>query len=77
MEWIKRWMAQTQAQLGDLTISHIQGNGPDEHYIKDVRWISKAEMKDMVVYPDILKDEFWADLAQGFPETRYLGVQVG
>lgn len=29
----------------------------------------------MSVYPPELKDEFWQDLAEGFPETRYLGLQ--
>lgn len=62
---------------GELTIRHIQGNGPDEHYIKDVQWIHKDDLADMVVYPEIIKDQFWDDLALGFPETRYLGRADG
>lgn len=62
---------------GELTIRHVQGSGPDEHYIKDVRWVPKAELNDMVIYPEILRDDFWCDLAKGFPETKYLGVQIG
>lgn len=58
--------------MGELTIRHIQGKGPDEHYIKDVRWIGKAELQKMVVYPEILKDDFWEDLARDFSETKYL-----
>jgi hypothetical protein len=34
-------------------------------------------MRDVVVYPEILKDEFWEDLARGFPEVRYFGVRSG
>lgn len=62
---------------GELTIRHVQGSGPDEHFIKDVRWVPKAELDDMIVYPEILKDRFWHDHAEGFPETKYLGVQTG
>ncbi len=67
----------SSAHAGELTIRHIQGTGPDEHYIKDVRWIAKGEMQDMVVYPEILKDAFWEDVAQGFPKSRYLGRSDG
>jgi 8-oxo-dGTP pyrophosphatase MutT (NUDIX family) len=59
---------------GGLTIRGIQGNGPDEHFIQDVRWIGRDELQSLVVFPTILKDVFWADLESGFPETRYLGV---
>lgn len=62
---------------GDLTIRNVQGSGPDEHYIRDVRWVPRDELQGMVVYPEVLKEEFWNDLANGFPETRYLGIQIG
>lgn len=62
---------------GDLTIRHAQGSGPDEHYIRDVRWVAKDALQDMTVYPEILKNDFWDDVARGFPETRYLGRQAG
>ena len=62
---------------GELTTRHIQGSGPDEHYIKDVRWVQKDKLQSLVVYPEILKDAFWDDLGQGFPETKYLGKSSG
>lgn len=62
---------------GELTIRHVQGSEPDEHYIRDVRWVPRAELHDMVVYPEILKDRFWENHAEGSPEMRYLGVQTG
>ena len=62
---------------GELTIRHVQGSGPDEHYIKDVRWVQKDKLQSLVVYPEILKDSFWDDLGQGFPETKYLGKSSG
>ena len=62
---------------GDLTIENIHGNGADEHYIKDVRWFSKEALRDITVYPEILKDSFWTDYADGFNKTKYLGRQIG
>lgn len=61
------------AYSGELTIRHIQGSGPDEHYIKDVQWVHRDDLQKLVIYPEILQDEFWNDYAQGFPETKYLG----
>ncbi len=65
------------AYSGELAIRHIQGRGPDEHYIKDVRWVHKGDLQHLLIYPEILQDAFWADLAQGFPETKYLGKSTG
>lgn len=61
---------------GEPTIHNVRGTGEDEHFIRSVRWLSKAEMADMVVYPEILKDGFWDDLAKGFPVVKYLGKQT-
>ena len=63
----------SSAYSGELTIRHVQGSGPDEHYIKDARWVSREEMGPLVIYPEIIKNQFWEDLAAGFPQTRYLG----
>lgn len=62
---------------GELTMRHIQGSGPDEHYIRDVRWVPRDRLDGMVIYPEALKDAFWNDRAKGFPETKYLGAQIG
>lgn len=63
----------SNGRSGELTITNIQGTGIDEHYIKDARFIHKDDLQEMIVYPEILKDGFWGDLALGFPETKYLG----
>ncbi len=44
------------------------------HIIKDARFVHRNEMAGMTIYPERLKTTFWEDLADGFPQTRYLGV---
>jgi ADP-ribose pyrophosphatase YjhB (NUDIX family) len=65
------------AHSGELTLRHVRDCGPDEQYVRDVRWVPKDDLAGMVVYPEMLADEFWEDLARGFPQIRYLGVQTG
>lgn len=61
---------------GEVNMNNIKGSGPDELYIKQVEWLSKEEMQDIIVYPEILKDDFWIDYRQEFSNTKYLGRQV-
>lgn len=60
---------------GELTIKNVPGKGPDEHYIKEVRRVSKNEINDMVVFPDIFdSNDVWLDYETPCI-TKYLGVQ--
>ena len=61
---------------GEINTKNIAGKGEDEHFIKNVAWLSKSELKDIVVYPEIIKDELWEDYACGFLNTKYLGRQI-
>lgn len=61
---------------GEIGLENIEGKGPDELFIKGVSWFSKEELKDIIVFPEILRDEFWDDYAAGFPNTKYLGRQI-
>ena len=58
---------------GELTIANIRGKGPDEDYIRSVRWLHKDDLQRLTVYPEILKESFWDDLAGGFQQITYLG----
>ncbi len=54
---------------------NLQGTGaPDEHVIKEVRFVPRPELGRVTLYPEELRTSFWDDLAAGFPQTRYLGV---
>ncbi|MEA5597471.1 NUDIX hydrolase [Rivularia sp. UHCC 0363] len=61
------------AYSGELTLAHQPPTEPDTEMIQESRWISRSELPDLVVYPEILQQDFWEDLAAGFPETRHLG----
>lgn len=62
---------------GDLTINHIQGNGPDEHFIKDVRWIHRNEVANITVFPEIIKEKMFWDKNNSAHLAKYLGRQEG
>ncbi len=62
---------------GYPSLKNVAGCGPDEHYIKDLKWMSRDEMAGIPVYPDILKNQFWIDLASGFSQVLYLGRDYG
>ena len=61
---------------GEIGLENIRGKGPDELFIKGVAWFSKEDLKDVIVFPEILRDEFWDDCAAGFPNTKYLGRKI-
>lgn len=62
-----------ESYSGEIGLKNIQGNGLDEQYIKEVKWLSKEDLQNIVVFPEILKDEFWHDRAMNFPTVKYLG----
>ncbi|MCX6092601.1 MAG: NUDIX hydrolase [Candidatus Bipolaricaulota bacterium] len=51
------------------------GRDPDEVHLVDARFVSRRELSTLKAFPRILHDVFWEDLANGFTETRYLGLQ--
>ena len=56
---------------GCLTMEH-QPEGED--HLVGVSFLSKAEIAEVEVYPEVLYDEFWDDPEDGFPETMFLGL---
>jgi ADP-ribose pyrophosphatase YjhB (NUDIX family) len=53
----------------------VAGRDPDEVHLIEARFVTQDAMKNLVVFPRTLQDSFWEDLADGFPQTRYLGLQ--
>ncbi len=51
------------------------GRDPEEVHLVGARFVTRNELSSLHVFPAVLKDRFWKDLADGFPEVRYLGLQ--
>lgn len=50
------------------------GDGPDYIELIGARWLTKSELKNLTVYPEIIKEErFWQLARAGFPSIEYLG----
>ncbi len=56
-----------------ITLEHLPEPLSHGHQVIGVEWLSRSALQDLVVYPEILKqDEFWDDWARGFPQVKYL-----
>lgn len=59
-----------------ISMKNLESNMDDYQYVKDVRWMAREELEDVVIYPEIMRqDEFWQDAQTGFPAIKYLGRQ--
>lgn len=61
---------------GKIGLDNIAGTGPDDQYIKELKWLSRYEIQNMTVHPEILKNDFWQDFKKNFPHVKYLGRQT-
>ena len=57
---------------GELTLSN---RDPDEAFLVEARFLSRSELRERPVYPEVLKDAFWKDYKAEPPVTRYLGIE--
>ena len=57
---------------GDLSINKKDLN---EDWLVDVRFFSQQELKDLTVFPEVLKKVFWRDRTNGIQITKYLGLE--
>ncbi|MFN2216840.1 MAG: NUDIX domain-containing protein [Anaerolineales bacterium] len=51
----------------------IRNKGINENYLKDAGFFCREDIKEMEVFPAVLKNDFWIDLESGFPGIKYLG----
>jgi 8-oxo-dGTP diphosphatase len=60
---------------GEARAAVARSESGDAHVV-DARFMSRDAMRTLTVYPRVLRDVFWEeDLARGFPQARYLGLQ--
>ena len=65
------------AYEGEVTIENLRPEDLDWQYIKEARFLSPHEMRNLTVFPHELKDQFWRELESSDLTTKYLGQQVG
>ncbi len=66
----KYWVC-CELEGGDLSLINKAAGAT---LLKDAGFFSKEEIQTMNVFPSILKDAFWEDLADGFSQIKYLGI---
>ena len=71
LHFVKFWLLAPDPG-GELSVA---GRDPDEVHLIETRFVSRDAMRSLVVFPRVLHDGFWDDLANRFPRTRYLGLQ--
>lgn len=69
----KHWI-QCELLDGNPAPHHLNAF-PDEGLV-DVRFCAQAEVASLNVYPRLMRDLFWSDLAAGFPTLRYIGFEA-
>jgi ADP-ribose pyrophosphatase YjhB (NUDIX family) len=53
----------------------LENRDADESFLVEAQFFARAQLQELTVHPEILKDQFWDDLKAGFPQTRYLGLE--
>jgi 8-oxo-dGTP pyrophosphatase MutT (NUDIX family) len=62
---------------GDPSLRHVRQDEAEAEFIKELRWMERPQLDGLIVYPAWLRaDWFWQDAAEGFPTTRYTGVEA-
>ena len=57
---------------GELTSS---APGAAAERIVEARFLSREELANKIVFPEVLQEQYWADKANGFSSVRYLGIR--
>jgi len=73
--WVELYFL-ADALSGELTAERLSDTRPEERYVREARWVARAELEGLLVFPQILRDHFWQDHESGFPAVRYLGVSA-
>ena len=58
---------------GEINFSHATDEERD--VLQEARFVSRSEIAALNFFPRLMRDQFWADHAAGFPATRYLGFE--
>lgn len=70
---IKTWVLCTLIG-GSLSVTAPEAS---REHIVEAKYFSKSEVNSEKrrIFPELLRDQFWDDMASGFPEFKYLGMR--
>jgi len=74
--WVELYFL-AESLRGSIKGEHRTGMRKAEKYIREAKWIEKEQLPSLPVFPEILKDHFWADYPNGFRQVRHLGISSG
>jgi 8-oxo-dGTP diphosphatase len=57
---------------GELTAT---ASGAAAEHIVDARFMGRDDFRGKVVFPLVLREQYWVDKSSGFATTRYLGIR--
>ncbi len=58
---------------GELSTDH---KGADEGFLQDAKFFSEEALCGMNAFPELVRNDLWKDLADGFPQIKYLGYKM-
>ncbi|MBW7895478.1 MAG: NUDIX hydrolase [Opitutaceae bacterium] len=68
----KHWI-QCKLIGGEINFQHATEEERD--VLLEARFVSRSEIASLNVFPRLMRDQFWQDLAAGFPTVRYIGFE--
>lgn len=70
---VKHWFVSRLASSPLLRIDHPSARA---ELVVDARWLSRSDLDGRTVYPPLLLDFFWDELAAGFPNLTVMPIRV-
>ena len=70
---VKHWFVSRLSSAPPLRVDHPLATA---ELITDARWLSRSDLAGKTVYPLLLLDVFWDELAAGFPNLTILPVRT-
>jgi 8-oxo-dGTP diphosphatase len=68
----KFWFCASVA-VGDISTASREAKA---EFIVEAAWLTQAALKDLQLFPEVLRARFWRDREQGFNSLRHLGQRA-
>ncbi len=57
-------------------IINTAGSDAVEEHIVEAAWLSRSDFEGKIVFPPMLRREYWRDKEKGFAFPRYMGLRA-